>query len=103
MKTIVIATQCYPPAQGGIECLMEIIAQTMCQYGYSVTVLADGSGKYDDSSPITVIRFGQIKWLRRLAKRSKLKQLLSQKTVDVVVFDSWKSAEYLSDLSLIHI
>ncbi|MBF13647.1 MAG: hypothetical protein CMF46_04730 [Legionellales bacterium] len=96
MKSVIIATQCYSPAIGGIEYLMGLIADTMHRNGYLVTVLADGAKSVDGD--IEVIRFGQFKWLRRFSKRRTLKYLLTHQTIDLVIFDTWKSAEYLADL-----
>ncbi len=99
MKHVLIATQCFPPNIGGIEHLMSILANHLVIEGCRVSVLADGADPKEQlPAGLCVDYFNQPKWLRRLQKRRRFKKTLSENTIDAVFFDSWKSAEYLSDL-----
>jgi phosphatidylinositol alpha-1,6-mannosyltransferase len=97
MKMIVVVTQCFPPAIGGIENLMGGAAKALHARGHDVVVLADGhKGRVDDSG-----RFGSVRYfdgwkpLRRWRKARALRHLLSEGSVQAVLADSWKSVETL--------
>lgn len=95
---IVVVTQCFPPAIGGIENLMGGAARALHARGHDVVVFADGHrGQVDDASQFGAVRyFSGWKPLRRWRKARALRKLLSQGTVDAILTDSWKSVETLA-------
>ncbi|MGQ3294384.1 MAG: glycosyltransferase family 4 protein, partial [Shinella sp.] len=97
MKMIVVVTQCFPPAIGGIENLMGGAAAALVAQGHHVVVLADGhKGRVDDSRCFGAVQyFGGWKPLRRWRKARALRHLLRSGTVQAVLADSWKSVETL--------
>lgn len=94
---IVILTQCFPPALGGIENLMGEAARSLTARGHRVVVLADGhKGRVADSAGFGDVRyFGGLRLWRRWRKAGALRRLLADTPADAVLADSWKSVETL--------
>ena len=96
---ILIATQCFPPGQGGIENVMSHLALGFSQAGKAVTVLADQRTTthrchaFDSAQSYRVLRFKGIKSWRRYLKRQVINKYASQHALEVVITDSWKSCE----------
>ncbi|BBE72582.1 glycosyltransferase family 4 protein [Oharaeibacter diazotrophicus] len=91
---LVVVTQCFPPAVGGIEGLMGGLARELAAAGETVVVLADGRpGEVDRAGAFAVERFAGPRPLRRLLKAWRLRRLLATGTVGAVYADSWKSVE----------
>ena len=93
---IIITTQCFAPKIGGIESLMTGMAEAMAKHGVEVLVLADGkTHETDHKQNYKIKRFSGWKPLRRLAKARYLEKICSNKKVEAIYADSWKSIEYL--------
>lgn len=99
---ILILAQAYPPSSGGIQTLMEGLADALAQRE-PTTVLADGGGEargYDKSRAapphLKVERFGGPRPLRRWRKKRRVAALAGE--TRAVFADSWKSLEALPDL-----
>ncbi|MEP3630432.1 MAG: glycosyltransferase family 4 protein [Hyphomicrobiales bacterium] len=98
---IVVLAQAFPPRPGGIQNLLAGTAEYIAEAGHDVTVLADGdqSAQHWDcetKTPYDVERFGGIKFLRRRRKLKRLNQIVSERPVEAIFADSWKSLELLS-------
>lgn len=94
MRRVLILTQCFPPAVGGIENLMAGLAAALAVEGCEVRVLADGRAAADDSARgYRVDRFWGVKLLRRKRKAMAARRLAGQ--VDLIIADTWKSLEAL--------
>ena len=100
---IIILTQCFPPAIGGIENLIENLSIELSKT-HEVLVLADQHNKMNDSyydskynETISIKRISGIKFLRKRKKLSELKKLLSSNKISYVIADSWKSLELTID------
>ena len=96
---IIILTQCFPPAIGGIESLIENLSVELSKT-YDVLVLADEHDKKNDSyydskynDTLSITRISGIKFFRKRKKLSVLKKLLSSNKISHVIADSWKSLE----------
>ncbi|AOS95918.1 GDP-mannose-dependent alpha-(1-6)-phosphatidylinositol monomannoside mannosyltransferase [Microbulbifer aggregans] len=99
---ILITTQCFPPRRGGIENLMEGLADNLGQAGHKVLVLADHA-EGDESSvagAYDVRFFGGWKHWRRWRKAQALRSAIRGGDIEGVFADSWKSAELLSELDV---
>jgi len=99
---ILILAQAYPPVSGGIQTLMEGLADALAQRE-ATTVLADGAGParaYDKARAapalLTVERFGGPRPLRRWLKRRRVAAQAGK--IRAVFADSWKSLEALPPL-----
>lgn len=99
---ILILAQAYPPVSGGIQTLMEGLADALARRE-PTTVLADGGAAaraYDKARAapalLTVERFGGPRPLRRWFKRRRVAALAP--TMRAVFADSWKSLEALPPL-----
>lgn len=98
MATVVILTQCFPPAVGGIENLMGSASRMLAGRGHKVVVLADGHGdpSSSDMAGIEVHYFSGWRPLRRLRKAFALRALVKRPGFAAALFaDSWKSLETL--------
>ncbi len=96
---ILISTQCFPPAIGGIESLIHNLASQLHNRGYEVSVFADKT-KQDDSSfdlkqPFNIQRFSGPKPIRRRCKARAIANTIKQKKCDALITDSWKSLEHI--------
>lgn len=111
---ILVTTQCFPPAIGGIETLMAGLVEAAHAVRAEaaggdapgplrapVRVLADGGAKarrFDKKTPIVagaVDRFGGLKPVRRWSKAMRMAQIAAGGDVDAIVADTWKSVELL--------
>lgn len=99
---ILITTQSFAPRRGGIEILMEGLAENLGRAGREVLVLADrvAGGEVPHSDAYNLRLFGGWKPLRRRRKALAVQSLVKAEDVEGVFADSWKSAEYLSDLGV---
>ncbi len=100
---ILILTQCFPPDMGGIENLMGGLVSALRAEGKQVHVLADrarGQGAGDLVTDYPLERFGGPRPLRRWRKMRRAKALLASGAITAVFADSYKSIEYLPDVSM---
>ena len=100
-KTVVIATQCFPPDVGGIETLVGQLAGEVARAGYRVEVFADAARSPGDdggANGLAVSRFGGLKIWRRLVKARAVSRAMSARRSEIagVICDSWKSLEHLT-------
>ena len=96
---ILITTQTFPPAVGGMENLMRGLADAFAQSGESVRVFADAKGDaaektIDAECAFIVRRFGGPRILRRIRKARIIAR--ESQNAKAVVADSWKSLERLN-------
>lgn len=98
---ILIVTQVFAPARGGIEALMTGLAESLAAKGHKVAVCADRTGKqrgeYTPHTPFALHRFAGWRPWRRWRKRQALHKLTKHETIDAVFCDSWKSIAALPD------
>lgn len=96
---ILITTQCFPPRRGGIEMLMEGLAENLAGAGYQVQVLADQVEEGGQAGPATyaLSYYGGWKLWRRRRKARAVRAAVRTGGVEAVFADSWKSAELLGD------
>ncbi|NNE37709.1 MAG: glycosyltransferase family 4 protein [Gammaproteobacteria bacterium] len=99
---LIVTTQCFPPAMGGIESLIYHLAHEIGRMGQEVVVYADaGSGNEkswsDTEQSFQAIRFGGLKPIRRRTKAKNIKLKLQSQTKNppVILADTWKSLEFL--------
>lgn len=105
---IIISTQNYPPAAGGIQNYMHELASALHQLGNSVRVICDaptteGQAQFDNTLAFPVERLGGPKVLRRYRKAQKLLSHLKKTDHAILICDSWKSLELLNTAKLTHI
>ncbi len=93
---IALITQCFPPQVGGIQSFMSSVAQALHKRDQDVTIFADGSGPTKHSSGANVFRFTSPKPLRKWRKRILVQKAHRKTPFSVLIFDSWKSAEYIA-------
>ncbi len=98
---ILILAQAYPPSSGGIQTLMEGLADQIGRRGHAVCVLADGGSAaraYDADRPggPRVMRFDGPRPWRRWRKRRAMARVVAGGRVRAIFADSWKSLEVLS-------
>ncbi len=92
---LLILTQTFAPAKGGMETYMTGLAESLAKAGLAVTVFADAkkpAATKPAHLPYTVKRFSGWRPLRRWNKRRAISAL---RGVDGVFCDSWKSVEAL--------
>ena len=100
-KNIVISTQCFPPAIGGIENLMKDLANNLHKKNFNIFVFADGKNsldeeKYDKQLSYEIIRYRGLKIIRKRRKGIDIKKFINfKKNINSIFCDSWKSAENL--------
>jgi phosphatidylinositol alpha-1,6-mannosyltransferase len=94
---IIIVTQCFPPALGGIENLMAGAARSLNERGHEIYVFADGkvAPSTDMSEMGSVRHFSGWKPWRNWRKIHALRGLLRNRRAEAVLTDSWKSVETL--------
>jgi phosphatidylinositol alpha-1,6-mannosyltransferase len=98
---IIITTQCFYPKIGGIEALMTSLANEMSIRYSDVLVLADGlNNKKDNSYKFKIKRFKGWKPIRRLNKSKLIKKICNDQKVEAIYADSWKSIEYLNNITV---
>jgi phosphatidylinositol alpha-1,6-mannosyltransferase len=94
---ILITTQNFPPAVGGIEILMAGLARALSAAGEDVWVFADGRSD-GAAEPYRVSRYGGPKPIRRWLKARDVARAARAPGVIGVFADSWKSLEALGPL-----
>jgi phosphatidylinositol alpha-1,6-mannosyltransferase len=96
---ILISTQCFPPAIGGIESLIHNLASQLHNRGYEISVFADKTKQNDSSfdlkQPLNIQRFSGPKPIRRRCKARAIASTIKQKKCDALITDSWKSLEHI--------
>ncbi|MEM9725503.1 MAG: glycosyltransferase family 4 protein [Pseudomonadota bacterium] len=94
---IFLATQCFPPALGGIETYMGGLADAIAGTGGALVVYADGADdtveSFDPGFRYPVIRFTGWRPLRRRRKIAALRRAILLEKPDRILCDSWKSVE----------
>ncbi|MDD3029989.1 MAG: glycosyltransferase family 4 protein [Alphaproteobacteria bacterium] len=91
---ILVATQTFAPAKGGMEAYMTGLAEQLAQAGLNTIVFADGKNKsYVPQAPYGLRRFGGWRPLRRLRKRRAIRTLIANEPLEGLFCDSWKSLE----------
>ena len=100
-KNIVISTQCFPPVLGGIEILMQGLANSLYKYKFNMFIFADGKNlsedeKYDNFLKYEIIRYRGLKIIRKRRKSIDIEKFINfKKNINLVICDTWKSAENL--------
>lgn len=98
---IIISTQNYPPAAGGIQNYMHELALALHQLGNTVHVICDaptvdGQDLFDNELAFSVKRLSGPKILRRYRKAHKVSSQLKKLNQPILICDSWKSLELLN-------
>lgn len=104
-NNIIISTQNYPPAAGGIQSYIHELALALHHLGNSVQVIcdaptADNQITFDNSLPFPVTRLSGPKFLRRYNKARKVLLQLKKTDQTILICDSWKSLELLKTSTL---
>ena len=100
-KNIVISTQCFPPVIGGVENLMNGLADNLHKKKFSIFVFADGKNslneeKHDKDISYEIVRYRGLKIIRKKRKSLDIKKFINfKKNINSIFCDSWKSAENL--------
>lgn len=98
---ILVSTQCFPPASGGIEMLMHSLSNALATTGERVLVFADkyssADSRLDSQQTYPVYRYGGLKAWRR---RKKAREIFSysqehRESQLCLITDSWKSLEHV--------
>jgi phosphatidylinositol alpha-1,6-mannosyltransferase len=96
---ILILTQTFAPAKGGMEAYMTGLADELARAGRETVVFADGNDEaFLPQVPYVLKRFGGWRPLRRWEKRRALASLDSAQKIEGVFCDSWKSVESIPQL-----
>jgi phosphatidylinositol alpha-1,6-mannosyltransferase len=98
--SLIVSTQNFPPAIGGIENLMYSLCQALSGAGVGLTVFADrprggATQDFDNRQIYRVLRYGGMRPWRRRRKARAINQHGRQATGLNLITDSWKSLEYL--------
>ncbi len=100
-KNIVISTQCFPPVIGGMENLMNGLANNLHKKKFNIFVFADGKNllneeKHDKDISYEIVRYRGLKITRKKRKSLDIKKFINfKKNINSIFCDSWKSAENL--------
>jgi len=100
-KNIVISTQCFSPVLGGMENLMDGLAENLHKKKFNIFVFADSKNllneeKHDKNLSYEIIRYGGLKIIRKRRKSIDIKKFINfKKNINSIFCDSWKSAENL--------
>jgi phosphatidyl-myo-inositol dimannoside synthase len=93
---ILIVTQTFAPAKGGMEAYMTGLADELARASHATIVLADGNDeKVSPPSPYILKRFGGWRPYRRWKKRRAVAAYIATGKVEGIFCDSWKSVESL--------
>ena len=88
-----VSTRNFPPELGGMQNLMEGLANALLNHG-PVKVFAeayDGDKNYDQNSNLTIERVSGLKIFRKYRKANLVKEFLSANEIRACFFDHWKS------------
>ena len=96
----VLSTRNFPPETGGIQSLMEGLAQSLLNYG-PVKVFADKKSdedySYDNKSQLDVERVSGIKLFRKYRKSNVVNEFVNNtNNIRALFVDHWKSLEHLN-------
>ncbi|MFA4994200.1 MAG: glycosyltransferase family 4 protein [Bdellovibrionales bacterium] len=95
---ILIVTQTFAPATGGMEVYMTTLAEELARAGREVVVFADGKDKnYAPQANYILRRFSGWRPYRRWRKRRAVAELFDSRVIEGVFCDSWKSVEALPE------
>ena len=105
LQTIIISTQNFPPAAGGIQSYIYELASALHNLGNNVICLCDtpyhsSQAEFDAKLPFKIERISGPKLIRRLNKARRLRELLAPRKNTTLICDSWKSLELLSSSDL---
>ena len=90
-----ISTRNFPPDVGGIQNLMEGLANSLLNHG-PVKVFADsfeGADVYDKNSKLNIERLNGFKIFKKYRKANLVNEFIQNNNVRAVFFDHWKSLE----------
>jgi len=96
---IVVSTQCFPPASGGIESLMHSLSNALATTGEQVTLFADKYSSadivFDKQQIYPIRRYGGLKVFRRRKKARDVFLYSQLESKPTLITDSWKSLEHV--------
>lgn len=93
---ILIVTQTFAPAKGGMEIYLTGLADQLALAGHAVTVFADSAKEnFLPQTPYTLKRFGGWRPFRRWKKRRAVAATFASQKIEGIFCDSWKSVESL--------
>lgn len=93
---ILIVTQTFAPAVGGMEVYLTELAEELAQAGRDVFVFADGkASSFVPQAPYKISRFSGWRPLRRWKKRRAIAALVKLGAIEGIFCDSWKSVSAL--------
>jgi phosphatidylinositol alpha-1,6-mannosyltransferase len=100
-NNIIISTQNFPPAAGGIQNYMYELALALHNLGQTVRVICDApteknQAQFDATLPFAIERVGGPKILRRYLKAKRIQKLLKAPNDLLLICDSWKSLELVA-------
>ncbi len=90
-----VATRNFPPEIGGIQNLMEGLANALLNHG-PVKVFAESfenTEQYDQNSKLDIERISGFKLFRKYRKANRIKEFINSKEIRAAFFDHWKSIE----------
>ncbi len=97
-----ISTRNFPPDIGGIQNLMEGLANALLNHG-PVKVFADNfenSENYDQNSKLNIQRVSGFKIFKKYRKANLIKEFINNNNLRAAFFDHWKSIENIDHLTL---
>lgn len=100
-NNIIISTQNFPPAAGGIQNYIYELALALHNIGQTVRVICDAptekdQAQFDTTLPFAIERIGGPKILRRYLKAKRVQKLLKGSSDSLLICDSWKSLELVA-------
>ena len=99
-----ISTRSFPPTIGGMQNLMEGLANALLNHG-PVKVFAevhDEAENYDQNSKLNIVRVAGFKIFRKYRKANLVKEFLTSNELRASFFDHWKSIENIENKKLRH-
>jgi len=97
-----ISTRNFPPDIGGIQNLMEGLANALLNHG-PVKVFADNfenSENYDQNSKLNIQRVSGFKIFKKYRKANLIKEFINNNNLRAAFFDHWKSIENIDHLTI---
>ena len=91
-KNIVISTQCFSPVLGGMENLMDGLAENLHKKKFNIFVFADSKNllneeKHDKNLSYEIIRYGGLKIIRKRRKSTDIKKFINFKKLFLSGFE----------------